>query len=92
MFGCKIKLSVFLLLALSVCTTTRAEQRALTPEELEQKEKLRQTVLLPFKYITDFGAENGELNMLQIRPLYTISSKHWNFIIALSFPLSILTV
>ena len=55
-------------------------QRELTPEEVEQRERMRQTVLMPFKYITDFGADNGELNMLQIRPLYTISTKNWNFI------------
>lgn len=55
-------------------------EQELTPEELAQREKLRHTVLLPFKYITDYGADNGELNMLQIRPLYTITTKNWNFI------------
>jgi hypothetical protein len=72
--------SIFSALVACISMTAVAEQRALTPEELELKERLRHTVLLPFKYITDFGAENGELNMLQIRPLYTISSKNWNFI------------
>lgn len=69
-----------LLLLLGICSIAHAEQRVLTPKEIEQREKLRHTVLVPFKYITDFGAENGELNMVQIRPLYTLSTKNWNFI------------
>lgn len=69
-------------LVLNACllVATAAGQKSLTPEEVEQRERMRHAVLLPFKYITDFGAENGELNMLQIRPLYTLSTENWNFI------------
>ena len=72
---------IFIAMALSACICfTTAAQQALTPEEVEQRERMRLSVFLPFKYITDFGAENGELNMLQIRPLYTLSTENWNFI------------
>jgi len=76
----RYRLYILLVLPLGICSVAHAQQRELTLEEIEQREKLRQTVLVPFKYITDFGAENGELNMLQIRPLYTISTENWNFI------------
>lgn len=74
--------SIFIAMALNACIlfATAAEQTTLTAEEVEQRERMRNTVFLPFKYITDFGAENGELNMLQIRPLYTLSTENWNFI------------
>ena len=73
---------IFIAMALNACIlfATAAEQTTLTAEEVEQRERMRHTVFLPFKYITDFGAENGELNMLQIRPLYTLSTENWNFI------------
>jgi hypothetical protein len=76
------KCGMLIAMTLNACIffAMAAEQQTWSPDELEKKERLRHTVLLPFKFITDYGAENGELSMLQIRPLYTISSKHWNFI------------
>ena len=69
-----------LLIFASGLSSFALNQRELNPEELEQKEKLRHSVILPFKLITDYGADNGDLSMLQIRPLYTITTKNWNLI------------
>ena len=62
------------------CIAIHAAQRELTQEERNLKEKFRHTTIVPFKFISDYGADDGDLAMLQIRPLYTLTTKNWNFI------------
>lgn len=66
------------------CTSLAQEQKTIEPmiseEDIVLREQLRYTVVLPFKFISDYGAPNGDLLMLQVRPTFTISSKNYNFI------------
>jgi hypothetical protein len=80
MLGKTIKICLMMMVIIVSGSVSLAVQRELGPEELEAKERLRHTVLLPFKFVSDYGAPNGELTMLQIRPTYTISTKNYNFI------------
>ena len=75
-----MKRALFLLLLLSTSLANGQIRRDMTEEEAERKRKFQQAVILPFKLTRDHNASNGELTMLQIRPLYTITTERHNII------------
>jgi hypothetical protein len=68
------------LFVLLISTSGFAAPREMTEDEIERKKKFQQAVILPFKFTRDHNAANGEFSMLQIRPLYTITTENFNFI------------
>lgn len=75
-----MKNAIVLLLILSTAFASGQVRREMTEEEAERKKKFSQAIILPFKLTRDHNASSGELTMLQIRPLYTITTERHNII------------
>lgn len=82
-----LKVSVFLLLFIGICSTTIAEEsggdlRAATQNPISSMYSL------PLKFTFDNGADNGDANILAIQPVIPVSIGNWNLVSRFIIPLA----